>query len=152
MKHLNKFVVQLEWTESWGELSNEEMGILFKTFIAHSKGLEIDGSNRMVNVAWNSVKNQVDRMNEKYLKDIENGKRGGAPKGNQNAIKQPPNNPKTTYKDNDKDNDKDKVVNSSMSTLINSVMNSGEIFIQPDSEASIDEGINKFWEKRQKQG
>lgn len=148
MKHLNKFVVQLEWTESWGELSNEEMGILFKTFIAHSKGLEIDGSNRMVNVAWNSVKNQVDRMNEKYLKDIENGKRGGAPKGNQNAIKQPPNNPKTTYKD----NDKDKVVNSSMSTLINSVMNSGEIFIQPDSEASIDEGINRFWEKRQNQG
>jgi hypothetical protein len=31
-------------------------------------------------------------------------------------------------------------------------MNSGEIFIQPDSEASIDEGINRFWEKRQNQG
>ena len=37
-------------------------------------------------------------------------------------------------------------------TLTNSVMNSGEIFIEPNSELVIDEGINKFWEKRQNQG
>ena len=35
-------------------------------------------------------------MTAKYIKDIENGKTGGAPKGNKNASKQPKNNPETT--------------------------------------------------------
>jgi hypothetical protein len=123
---LEKFVVQMEWTESWDELSNEEMGILFRNFIKYTKGLEIDRSNRTVNVAWDSVKKQIDRMTEKYLKDVETGKRGGAPKGNKNASKQPKNNPQTTeeqplnnpettykykynynYKDNYKEKDKE---------------------------------------------
>lgn len=169
MEHLNKFVVQLEWTESWEELSNEEMGILFKNFIAHTKGLEIDKSNRMVNVAWNSVKNQVDRMNEKYLKHIENGKKGGAPKGNKNSTKQPNNNqtttqeqPKTTeqqpknnrqttYKDKDKDKDKEKdkdAVKVDMNSLINSEINSGKILDENKPEEVIENFFSEFWDKR----
>jgi len=175
MEHLNKFVVQLEWTESWEELSNEEMGILFKNFIAHTKGLEINKSNRMVNVAWNSVKNQVERMTEKYLKDIENGKRGGAPKGNKNATKQPKNNPqttqeqpktteeqpenevekqpsnnpRTTYKYKDKYNYKEKYNDKDIVKVdMNSLINSGEILDENKPEEVIDDFFNSFWDKR----
>ena len=93
---LDKFVVQLEWTDAWVDLTDEEMGILFRKFISHAKGEEMEIKNRMVKNSWLSKVNDIDRMTQKYLKDIENGKKGGAPKGNKNASKQPPNNPQTT--------------------------------------------------------
>ena len=41
------------------------------------------------------------------------GRKGGAPKGNTNARKQPQNNPKTTHNDNVNDNDKDNIIGNS---------------------------------------
>ena len=93
---LDKFVVLLEWTDAWSDLTDEEMGILFKKFISHAKGEDIKIENRIVNQSWLSKVNDIDRMTAKYIKDIENGKTGGAPKGNKNASKQPKNNPETT--------------------------------------------------------
>lgn len=58
----------------------------------------------------------IDASLKRYKANRENGKKGGAPKGNQNAKKQPNNNPNSTEKqpkfnlnkDKDKDKDKDK--------------------------------------------
>jgi len=93
---MSKFVVQLEWTDAWVDLTDEEMGILFRKFISHAKGEEMEIKNRIVKNSWLSRVNDIDRMTKKYLKDIENGKKGGAPKGNKNASKQPKINPNTT--------------------------------------------------------
>ena len=93
---LDKFVVQLEWTDAWIDLTDEEMGILFRKFISHAKGEELNLENRIVKSNWLGVVKDIDRMTAKYLKDIENGKLGGAPKGNKNASKQPKINPQTT--------------------------------------------------------
>ncbi len=86
---LDKFVVLLEWTNAWSDLTDEEMGILFRKFISHAKGEDIKIENRVVNQSWLSKVNDIDRMTAKYVKDIEYGKTGGAPKGNKNASKQP---------------------------------------------------------------
>ena len=99
---LKTFVVQLEWADSWVDMTDEEMGMLFRNFIAYSKGEELNLENRFVKSSWLSVVKQIDRMNNKYFKDVENGKKGGAPIGNTNAKKriteQPKNNPETTPK------------------------------------------------------
>ncbi len=97
---LKTFVVQLEWADSWVDMTDEEMGMLFRNFIAYSKGEELNLENRFVKSSWLSVVKQIDRMNKKYFNDVENGKKGGAPIGNTNAKKliteQPKNNPETT--------------------------------------------------------
>ena len=99
---LKTFVVQLEWADSWVDMTDEEMGMLFRNFIAYSKGEELNLENRFVKSSWLSVVKQIDRMNKKYFNDVENGKKGGAPIGNTNAKKpiteQPKNNPETTPK------------------------------------------------------
>ena len=108
---------------------------------------------------------QEENYNKVVENNRENGKKGGAPKGNKNAVKQPKttettqvvdkttkNNPNNLKVESIEYKEESIMYKEDIDTLINSVMNSGEIFIQPDSEASIDEGINKFWEKRQNQG
>ena len=104
-RKLERFVVELEWAEHFEDLTNEEMGILFKNFISHAKGEEVDLSNRFVSIAWKSVVKQINRMNAKYMKDVENGKKGGRPrKPNNNPTEtpnKPNNNPTETYKDKD---------------------------------------------------
>ena len=62
---------------------------------------------------WLSLKPTIDSSIKKYIQSVENGKKGGAPKGNNNASKQPKNNQKLTKEqptinlDKDKDKDKD---------------------------------------------
>jgi hypothetical protein len=84
-----RFIVQLEWTDSWTELSDEEMGILFRNFISYAKDEELNFTNRIVNVSWKSIQPDIDRMNATYDKDVANGKKGGARLGNKNASKKP---------------------------------------------------------------
>ena len=99
MKNKERFIVQLEWTNSWTDLTDEEMGMLFRNFISYAKGEDLDLTNRIVSVSWKSIQPDIDRMNAKYLSDVENGKKGGAPLGNKNASKQPQSTqeqPKTT--------------------------------------------------------
>lgn len=157
---LDKFVVQLEWTDAWIDLTDEEMGILFRKFISHAKGEELNLENRIVKSNWLGVVKDIDRMTAKYLKDIENGKLGGAPKGNKNASKQPKNNPETTqeqpinnpnttykykdkynYKEKDKSNDKSidkdklKIYNNNKSSIH---------YIMDLQKCSIEEAITIF--------
>jgi hypothetical protein len=125
-----KFIVMMEWCNSFEQLSNEEMGILFKNFISYNRNENVDNSNRVVNAIWNLIEPNVERINHTYDTNGKNGTKGGAPKGNNNAKKQPKNNPitteilpnnnpitteiqptdkpKTTYKEKDKDKEKEK--------------------------------------------
>ena len=117
MKELKRFVVELEWADHFEDLTNEEMGILFKNFITYHKGESVDDSNRIVNIAWKSVVKQIDRMNAKYTKDVENGKKGGRPRKTNNPTitpKKPLNNPKVTYKDKDKEKEEYKDTSASI--------------------------------------
>ena len=130
----------MEWCNSFDHLSNEEMGILFKNFISYNRNENVDNSNRVVNAIWNLIEPNVERINHTYDTNGKNGTKGGAPKGNNNAKKQPKNNPitteilpnnnpttteiqpiikpKTTYKDKDKEKDNDKEINNIHSTNI----------------------------------
>ena len=103
---MKRFVVELEWADHFEDLTNEEMGILFNNFITYHRDGSVDDSSRIVNIAWKSVVKQIDRMNAKYTKDVENGKKGGRPRKTNNPTitpKKPLNNPKVTYKDKDKE-------------------------------------------------
>lgn len=78
---------------------------------------DIDGASLVLRLFWKAAKPLIDANNRNYV----NGCKGGAPLGNQNAKKQPKNNPKSTQKqpkttqkqgndnDNVNDNDNDNV-------------------------------------------
>lgn len=159
---LDKFVVQVEWADAWVDLTDEEMGILFRKFITYAKGEEMELENRIVKSNWLSVIKDIDRMTAKYLKDIENGKLGGAPKGNKNASKQPKINPETTqeqptnnpnttykykdkynYKEKDKSNDKDKSNEKEKLKIYNDNKSSIH-YIMDLQDCSIDDAITIF--------
>jgi hypothetical protein len=93
-----KFIVMLEWCNSFDNLSNEEMGILFKNFISYHRNEKIDTSDRIVNSIWSLLQPNIERINKDYQSRSKNGSNGGAPKGNSNASKQPKNNQETTEK------------------------------------------------------
>jgi hypothetical protein len=63
---------------------------------------------------WLSLKPNIDNSLKRYVKSVENGKKGGAPTGNKNAKKQPIINQETTEQqptinlDKDKDMDMDR--------------------------------------------
>lgn len=78
---MDRFVFMLEWQTPVQQLTNEEKGILFQNLINYASGCELDTTNRQVNIAWGFLEPNIQRMNKKYQKDVENGKRGGAPKG-----------------------------------------------------------------------
>jgi hypothetical protein len=69
---------------------------------------------------WVSIKSSMDSNIRRYNTSVENGKKGGAPKGNKNAKKQPettqnnPIQPKTTKNNLNKDKDKDKDIDKDM--------------------------------------
>lgn len=102
------------------DLTNEQLGRLFRALFENqlqnnSKQLKTTENNVVldddIKIAFNFINNQMLVDNEKYIKKCErlkeNGKKGGAPKGNQNARKQPkqPNQEKNNLNDNDNDND-----------------------------------------------
>ena len=69
---------------------------------------------------WVSMKSSVDANIRRYNTSVENGRKGGAPKGNKNAKKQPeltqnnPIQPETTKNNLNKDKDKDKDIDKDM--------------------------------------
>ena len=68
-------------------------------------GKDPEFSSPVGRVLWRAIKANLVRSVRRYDSSVKNGKKGGAPTGNQNAKKQP----KTTQNNpNDKDKDKDK--------------------------------------------
>ncbi len=93
------------------ELEDEQLGRLFRALFEKQLGNEVVLTND-IKIAFNFINNQMVIDNQKYKKKCEtlknNAKKGGAPKGNQNAKKQKqPNREKNNLNDNDNDNDND---------------------------------------------
>ena len=90
------------------ELEDEQLGRLFRALFEKQLGNEVVLTND-IKIAFNFINNQMVVDNQKYKKKFEtlknNAKKGGAPKGNQNAKKQKqPNREKNNLNDNDNDN------------------------------------------------
>ena len=91
------FIVFSEWEDNCEDLTDEEFGRLMRAFFKYAKnGVKPTFSDRAMRACWRPIQQATDRANEAYQakceKNRENGKKGGAPKGNMNAQKQP-NNP-----------------------------------------------------------
>ena len=91
------------------ELEDEQLGRLFRALFEKQLGNEVVLAND-IKIAFNFINNQIVVDNQKYKKKCEtlknNAKKGGAPKGNQNAKKQKqPNREKNNLNDNDNDNE-----------------------------------------------
>lgn len=87
------------------ELEDEQLGRLFRALFEKQLGNEVVLTND-IKIAFNFINNQMVVDNQKYKKKCEtlknNAKKGGAPKGNQNAKKQKqPNREKNNLNDND---------------------------------------------------
>ena len=94
-------------------LSDEEAGRLWKLLY----NLAVNGErgecdDPLVSMAFDMMANKLESDFAAYERRVkasrENGRKGGAPIGNQNAVKQPKTTKTTQYKDKDKDEDKNK--------------------------------------------
>lgn len=77
--------------EAIKELTDEQLGKLFRALFEKQLGNEVVLDND-IKIAFNFINNQLVVDNKKYQEKVErltaNAKKGGAPKGNQNARKQ----------------------------------------------------------------
>jgi hypothetical protein len=77
---MDKFIVMCEWGDAISPLTLEEKGELFECMFNYQKGIEPNFSTLSLKLVWGFLKPNIDRINEKYQKNIENGKKGGRPK------------------------------------------------------------------------
>jgi predicted component of type VI protein secretion system len=85
------FVLRTEWYSSIEGLSIQDKSeILDAVFLYHmDREDEIQFSSPLGNMCWSFIKPTIDYHTRRYNTSVENGKKGGAPKGNSNAKKQP---------------------------------------------------------------
>lgn len=89
------FLVDTALKDCINILSDTRAGKLFKLLFEYAENQEVDETqlDSAVRLAFNAFKPGIDKGRVKYITKIkrnrENGKKGGAPKGNQNARKQP---------------------------------------------------------------
>lgn len=67
-------------------------------------GILPTSNNPIVLSIFYNVKHSIDNSRRRYDRCVENGKKGGAPKGNQNAVKKQPRNNQETTKEQPKNN------------------------------------------------
>jgi hypothetical protein len=132
---MDRFIFMLEWSDAVQSMSNENKGIFFQNVINYHKGLPLDTSSDVVNPVFSLLIPQWERMNGKYQTSIENGKKGGAPKGTtpwnkgKTKVSEPNANPTQTkdeptsnqtrnYKEKDKEKEKDNNINNTSSILL----------------------------------
>ena len=89
-----------DYGEALVGLSDDNIGALFRSLLEYSMDSDITPiSDPTVKALFNIMAKHIERDEAFRKKQSENGKKGGAPFGNGNAIKQPKtsqNNPKTT--------------------------------------------------------
>lgn len=116
-------LIQPSFYEAMKVLPDLERLALYDCICEYSlNGTEPGSLSPFANSLFALMKPNIDSANRRYAASVANGTKGGAPKGNQNARKQPKNNQKTTQKqpknkqdydldsdyDSDLDNDLDK--------------------------------------------
>lgn len=114
------FILKLNWKSVITRLSDKQAGVLLKAIYEYvESGVTAGIDDEKVGMALEFIKLDIDTFSESYNRKVkanaENGKKGGAPKGNSNALKQPKtsqtteNKPNKPNKPNDNDNDNDNV-------------------------------------------
>lgn len=93
----NSFIFYSSYYDAISELPEEEQGLIYKAIIdyaiAKKEPKDLTPACRM---CFKLIKPTIDAALSRYDASVENGKKGGAPKGNCNAQKQPKNNLETT--------------------------------------------------------
>lgn len=97
----DSFIFHLENAEDLEDLTLEEQGMILSALIHYTQtGEEPVFEDRAVRAAWRPIfrrlKSDVEYYEERCERNAANGAKGGAPKGNQNARKNNPEQPKTT--------------------------------------------------------
>ena len=90
----NNFLLPNRLDDIVAKLSDKQAGVLFKSILGYAnKGTMAEFEDGMVAVVFEMAKQEIDYNADQYVKtcmrNAENGKLGGAPKGNTNAKKQP---------------------------------------------------------------
>lgn len=86
------FILYYDIQDQVAELSDEQTGILFKAILSYEiDAEEVNLSDKEIRLVFNPIKRGLKINKENYQikceKNSENGKKGGAPKGNTNASK-----------------------------------------------------------------
>ena len=106
----NSFVIYHNYRDTLEDLTDEQVGKLFRAIFDYEIDKKEPNFNGELKIAFRFIKKDLDLNNDKYESICErnrkNGQKGGAPKGNQNARKQPKQ-PKQPDNDNEYDNDYD---------------------------------------------
>lgn len=90
----NNFLLPNRLDAVVAKLSDKQAGVLFKCILGYANKRTIgEFEDGMVSVVFEMARQEIDYNTEQYVKtcmrNAQNGKLGGAPKGNQNAKKQP---------------------------------------------------------------
>lgn len=93
-KGKNNFLLPNRLDAVVAKLSDKQAGVLFKSILGYAnKGILTDFEDGMVAVVFEMARQEIDYNTVKYADkcntNANNGKLGGAPKGNRNAKKQP---------------------------------------------------------------
>jgi hypothetical protein len=85
------FVLRTEWYSNFEELEVKDKAELLDAIFLYNldRESEINFTSPMSKMCWNFIRPTIDYHNKRYHASVENGKKGGAPKGNNNAKKQP---------------------------------------------------------------
>lgn len=93
----DSFVFYREWLDGLSKLDTTLKAELLDAIIAYGLDGKKNQLSPMAEIVFGFIKPRLDKDAEKYEqiceRNRENGKKGGAPKGNQNARKNNPNNP-----------------------------------------------------------
>ena len=114
------FIIYKSWEDAFSMLSNEEQAQMFRNLFLWHRNEQPILNTPSLKLVWKLIEFNLINNAENYDKRSEtsskNGKNGGAPIGNKNALKdkyhmvEQPNQPNSTYnKPNDNDNGNDKV-------------------------------------------
>ncbi len=94
-------LIQPSFYEAMKVLPDDERLLLYDCICEYSlNGIEPAKLPPIANSLFILMKPNIDSSNNRYSASVENGKKGGAPKGNQNARKQPRNNQSEQPKNN----------------------------------------------------
>lgn len=79
MAEKKSFVLYLEYAEYFAELTDEQAGKVIKAIYAFEQGQELPELSGASKIAFSAIRNQLMRDNERWEKQVRNGKRGGRP-------------------------------------------------------------------------
>jgi hypothetical protein len=86
------FLFYLNWKDQIDDLDDQELRRLINNLIKYHSGEEVDLQTKIDRLVWKGILPGLEANQDKYEKKVqanrENGKLGGAPKGNQNASKE----------------------------------------------------------------